>query len=258
MYTVGGVNPDFTTIDEAFTALYTCGISGNVTLSLATGIYPCLQLSGNITGTNNNNIVHITSAAGDPDSVVLNGETYIYGASYLKFTNVTFDAISGGKAINLSGNTDNIEISHCNIFADPIGTASTTAGIYKSSSSGSSNNIRIIGNQINGGYYGVYLYGSSSDYVQNVILDSNIITNQYDYGVYYYYVNSISTSYNTVTPRIVNQGTTWYGMRLYQNKNGGNIIGNKIHAIMQPLLQVSTAYILIILILLWLQIMKFI
>jgi len=187
-----GVNGDFPDIQSALDILNKCGISGNVNLLLRSGSYDAFILQGSINGASLTNIVTITSLAQHADSVIFSGNVplTISGAYHFKFSYVTFDArIAGGYAVYFSGMAEDVEISHCRILADPIGTSSSAAGIYKASATGTVDNIRIIANVIDGGYYGIYFYGGTgtSDYGTNVIVDSNLITNQYYYANYFYY-----------------------------------------------------------------------
>ncbi len=231
LYTVGNTSSDFINMENAFNALNECGISGNVTLSIVSGSYNGLSITGAIKGTDDTTTVTITSSASYADSVIFEGSPALslLNTAYLSFKNVTFNTKSGGHAVLFNGITNNIEISHCNIYADPTGTVTSSSGIYKGASSIASN-IRINANNIDGGYYGVYLYGTSSQYVQNVTIDSNILNNQFYYGILNYYVNTTSISYNTVEARSINQGVNWYGFHLNYNNNKGNIIGNRIFA----------------------------
>ncbi len=43
-------------------------------------------------------------------------------------------------------------------------------------------------------------------------------------------MNTRSISYNQISSRNVNAGADWYGMYLNYNRNGGNIIGNRIYS----------------------------
>ncbi|MDR2408889.1 MAG: T9SS type A sorting domain-containing protein, partial [Bacteroidales bacterium] len=93
------------------------------------------------------------------------------------------------------------------------------------------NDLTIKNSIIDGGYHGIYLYGTSSNYYQNITIDSNTLTNQYADGIYLYYVSAKSVSYNRITPRPTNVNATWQAIYGYYFRNGGNIIGNRISAI---------------------------
>ena len=63
-------------------------------------------------------------------------------------------------------------------------------------STGIVNNIRILHNRIDGGYYNIYFYGGdgTSDYGTNIIINGNMLSNAYYYGGYFYYTDFISFS----------------------------------------------------------------
>jgi hypothetical protein len=231
-YTVGGLNPDFDDLEEVNNALSMCGVSDDVNFYIRSGSYGNVMLMETPVGTNDSTIVTFTSVAADADSVNIVGSPALslMNTSYYRFTHLTFDATAGGYAVQINGNTNNVEISNCKILADPNSTVTSTAGIYKGSSSGIAQNVRFIGNTIDGGYYGIYFYGGtgSSDYGYDIVIDSNTITNQYYYANYFYYTDFNSISHNTILSRVQNANTYWYGLRLYYCNF--NVNGNKIHA----------------------------
>jgi hypothetical protein len=84
-------------------------------------------------------------------------------------------------------------------------------------------NIRLMGNNLSGGYYNIYLAyaaGSDSNDIPSAIIDSNRLTYAYYAGIYTaYYGNYPSISHNTITSR--------YGMTQYATyyKNSVNYYG---------------------------------
>jgi hypothetical protein len=181
-----------------------------------------------------NYTIEINSLSGNKDSVILRPATgnaiVLNNTNNIHFNNITIDAINGLTALNIMGNASNIAITNCKIFASDTATNNTYAGIYKSSSSSLLDRLILKKCLISGGYYGIYIVGTSSGYDQNITIDSNIFSNQFYYGVYLQYVNSNSTSYNRISPRSSDAGANWYGIYLNYNRNGGNIIGNRIYA----------------------------
>jgi hypothetical protein len=229
-----GEGRTFSSVKEIFELIEKCGVSNDLVLVLDSGLY---EENWDFTNINNNMggyKLRITSASGNPADVVLRPS---YGVGIMLansdnfiIENITIDATKGTYAIQLTGSCTNIVVNNCIIFADTVGTVSGYAGIYKASGTGSLVNMQITNNIIRGGYYGIYLYGASANYCQNIIIDSNIISDQYYYGTYFYYMNINSVSYNQVISRSSHEGTVWYGLYLYYARNGGNIIGNRIRS----------------------------
>ncbi len=232
-YTVGDSASDFGSLTEVFNILNTCGVSGPVTLQLRPGTYGNLTINRSFVNSSNINTVTITSATGRASDVVFQstGNVVTLGnTSHYIFSNVSIDATSGTKAVMFNSACENIEISNCIIKAHPTTTSSTYTGIYKAGS-GVVNNIRILNNHIDGGYYNIYFYGgvSSTDYGTNITIDGNTLTNAYYYGMYFYYSDFNSVSYNTITPRNISAATYYYGIYFYYC-NASAVDGNKIHS----------------------------
>ena len=124
---------------------------------------------------------------------------------------------SAGGIIHIKGACENIDILNNYIKANLTNTSSTSiTPIYKPSSTGLVKGMRIVGNKIEGGYYGIYLYGEGTgSYNEDVVVDSNEIWNQYYYATYYYYTTFKHITDNVLYSRTSSASTYWYGMRLY-------------------------------------------
>ncbi|MDD2286291.1 MAG: right-handed parallel beta-helix repeat-containing protein, partial [Paludibacter sp.] len=198
-YTIGGQNADFASISEANTIIGFCGINGPVVFELAPGLYSNVSFTGTYLGADSINTVTFTSASGKADSVIFNGMPNgisISNVHHLTITHVTVDAFGADYGILIGDSCSNLEISHCNIICDPAIT-STQAGIRYYNNTTLSDNIRLIGNTINGGYYGIYFYGvSQTSHPSRIRIDSNVLTNQYYYATYCYYSDFTSISHN--------------------------------------------------------------
>ncbi|MDD4429624.1 MAG: hypothetical protein PHG64_14720, partial [Paludibacter sp.] len=229
-YTIGGQNADFASISEANTIIGFCGINGPVVFELAPGLYSNVSFTGTYLGADSINTVTFTSASGKADSVIFNGMPNgisISNVHHLTITHVTVDAFGADYGILIGDSCSNLEISHCNIICDPAIT-STQAGIRYYNNTTLSDNIRLIGNTINGGYYGIYFYGvSQTSHPSRIRIDSNVLTNQYYYATYCYYSDFTSISHNIVQCRDYNARSNYYGIRTYYC-NSSEIIGNKI------------------------------
>jgi hypothetical protein len=226
---------DYTSVNEVFFIANLCGVKGDINVKLQNGVYAenwnIIDLANQI----GNYSLNITSLSGNKDSVIVrstSGDVVVFkNTNNVNISNITIDAAdSGNYAVNFTGRSSNITFENCNLYANPTSTATTYGVIYKSSASGLLDGLTIRKCNINGGYYGVYIYGSASAYDVNITIDSNTFLNQYYYGIYLYYVNSKTTSYNKISPRIESAGANWYGIWVMYNRNGGNIISNRIFA----------------------------
>jgi hypothetical protein len=234
IYQIGSNNADMLSMNEFISVATLCGVNGDITLKLQNGDHDAIDLT-NINLLTGNHSLTITSVTGIANDVSIKGvgtvSAITLSQSYnISIKDVTVDATLGNFGIRLTGTCSNIVISGCNILANTTATAiASGAGIYKPSSTGDLDGFTVKNCTINAGHSGVYLYGASASNLKNIIVDSNIFTNQYYYGVYLYYVKQYSLSYNRVSPRSGTTSTTWYGLYLNYNMDG-NVVGNRVSA----------------------------
>jgi hypothetical protein len=220
----------YKSITEVINFLSNCGFSSDITVVVESGIYeenitiPALNTTGNYSLT-------LTSMTGDPKDVTIRpvGGTAIalYTVSNISIRNITLDVQKGGRGIELNGSCSNIFIDSCNIFLDSTISNENYVGVYKKDAA--LNGLTVKNSIIRGGYRGIYLMGTSGDRCQNVTVDNNIIAAQIEYAVYTNYVSFNSLSYNQITSRSSNLGTSWTGLYVYYSNNS-NIIGNRIRS----------------------------
>ena len=234
-YTVGTSTANFPTFTDLFNALNNCGINGDVTFKIKNGVYNTQLYIPAIANASSTNTITFESESGNKNDVIIqydasnttnNYVIKLEGASYLKFKNITVKALNGtyGKAFELTGGSKNNTIEGCKIDL-PLSTASTVVGINNTSGTILDNYNTIFNNEITGGYYGIYMYGSSTT-VKEVgnIISGNIIKDFYYYGIYSYYQDSIIINSNRVYNSL---NSTAYGLYAYYNDNG-NYLNNKI------------------------------
>ncbi|HOF16409.1 MAG TPA: hypothetical protein PLP76_05900 [Bacteroidales bacterium] len=239
IYTIG-TGGDFPDEIQAMGALLSCGVNGPTEFRFMAGSYGELKFK-NIPGASMANMVTFTSLSGNAGGVTFAAiekvALTLHNVSHLIFKNVSFDATLGRHAVEFIGGCNNILLYECNITADPQ-TTQTYAGIYRGGSSGSStgvlNDIRIIKNNIKGGYYNIYWYyggGSSSNMGSGCCIDSNVCTDAHYYGInlHYSYTNFNSVSYNKVICRSANANNYFYGIRFYYYNNVREAVGNKVY-----------------------------
>ncbi|MDR2409180.1 MAG: hypothetical protein LBE13_13845, partial [Bacteroidales bacterium] len=225
VYTVGTAG-DFANMKEALQLLKNCGVNGDVTLALLPETYyEDINLNNIAWGYN----LIITSSTNDADDVII--KTTATGITLKQSNNIvikaiTVDATQGSNAILFTDACQDIIIRDCKLLANPATTRNESNPVY--TNAGGMENISIIHNLLDGGYFGIYMRGNSSKYNTNIIIDSNTIQNIYYCGFYMAdYNKCISISHNSILSRSSNISTMWYGMRLYYT-HADRIIGNRI------------------------------
>src|SRR5690606_37745575 len=130
--------------------------------------------------------------------------------------------------LDLSSAVHNITVRNCYIHR-PYYTSSSANAVYINASGFSSDNINLDNNDIQGGYYGIYIYGSSSSRMQNVVISNNTIREAYYYGLYHYYIDGSEIYNNKITSIGALSTTASYGMRIYYS-DSVKVTNNLVHA----------------------------
>ena len=198
-YTVGGKQADFATLNDAIGSITTCGVNGPVTLKLAAGNYNAFEL-GEINGLSATNTLTITSASGNAADVVFTANSgyaaTLKSAVHLRLIKLTFDGMMGSGGMNMAGKCHDVFVDGCVLKAN------TNSGSYALYHSGSvCDSIFLLNNELHGGYYGLYFYGSGTGaggYNTNIHIDSNLIEGADYYGHYLYYTDLTSFSHNRI------------------------------------------------------------
>jgi len=232
-FTVGSPTSDFPTLTDVYTALNNCGLSGPVTFKLASGTYNqqlIFPLFNNVSATNT---ITFESAAGNPDSVIFQynalgtADNFVLrynGSRYIKVRNITFRSLNStnGRVVEFANGASFNTLEGCKILMPPT-TSTTVSGIFNASSTFEHGNT-IKNNNIQGGYYGIYFYGSSSTKEKGNYFEGNIINNFYYYGLFLYYQDSVTAISNIISNPT---NTTAYGFYAYYTDNA-NYLKNRI------------------------------
>ncbi|MES2688887.1 MAG: T9SS type A sorting domain-containing protein [Bacteroidota bacterium] len=237
-FSINGAQPlsatNFPSFTSAINALNGCGgITGPVTFNVAAGTYTEQVDLSAITGVSAVNTLTFDGGAGNAASRVLTfgGATNtarhtlkFNKARYVTVKNITIQTTGGsyGWAVHLFDSSYNNTISNCIIDVAGGGMSNTSqnfSGIVASGSTTSPttglriDSLRIDSNTINGGYYGIVLYGASSaNQSQGTVVRNNKITNSYYYGTYLYFQNAFKLNRNKVSMRT--------GVNASQNSTG--------------------------------------
>ena len=226
-----GASQTYKTISEAMFAASFCGVNGDITFVLDNGLY-----AENVNLANTNDFMNgysltITSAAVDADAAIIrsgSGAAVILGNSdNISLNNITIDATSGTYGIQFTEACSNVEVRDCKILANLTATGAGYAPIYKGASTGIVDNLSFTKNILDGGYHGFYFdAGLTNIYGTNILFDSNVVSNQYYYGVYSSHADFTSYSYNTILSKESNAGVNWRAM--YISNSNGPITNNRI------------------------------
>ncbi len=234
---------DFLTLAAAFSTLNCAG--GDITFALVPGTYNYnFDLSNNAAYMRNYTLT-IESTINNADSVIIRPSSgagiTLSNTRNLIIRNITVDVrtLVDVAAIQFTAACANITVRDCKLLVNPSSSIlNKTTPVLKEKGTGRADNISFINNLMDGGYYGWYFYGGTEAvYGTNVIFDSNTVSNQYYYGIYSYYTDFTSCSYNTVLTRMTGSFTYWWPVYIY-NSNGP-IIGNRIIQ-RDPLIQSPT------------------
>ena len=225
---------DMSNLSKLVSDMANCGVAGDVILQVESGNYTVSTMDLSIFSSIMNGYrLTITSKAGNRDSVTItasSGNLYtLKGNSKITFRDLTLEA-KAGHVIQFQGAADDIEILHNHLKCPTTG-SSSYAPVYKASATDFIHGLRIVGNKIEGGYYGVYLYAGTSTtaYGTGITVDSNEVYGQYYYALFLYYGEFNSVSHNVMYPRTSGSSTTWYGLRLYYD-NAKEVLCNYVDA----------------------------
>ncbi|MCF8296180.1 MAG: lamin tail domain-containing protein [Saprospiraceae bacterium] len=226
-YTIGGTSPDYATFAAALSDLTAKGVCGAVTFNIANGTYSEQISLGSINGSSAANTVTFKSASGDSSAVVITGSgatiIELNGTGYVTFKQMTLQttATSTSKVVNILGGANNNTITNCRINMPQ--TSGSVYGVYSNSGLDDFNTYSY--NNIYGGYYAMYLYGSgTTSWEKGTVIHGNNISGYYYYGILSYYQDSI-----IITNNYIHDPTYGYaGIYAYYNFNGFNISANRI------------------------------
>jgi hypothetical protein len=227
-----GAGENFVSINEVLNLIRFCGVSGDITLALKGAFPENVDLSG-FEDYMGGYALTITSFDNNADSAIIQPASGV-GITLSRVRNFTVKNITvntsatGANAIQFTGACTNIVIRDCKLISDTV-SASTSGGVvYKASNTGVVDSIFVINNLLEGGFSGFYFYGGTgySLYGKHVVVDSNVVKNNRQHGIYFYYTDFISCSNNTILCRTANMGTAWHPLDIiYSN---GDVTYNRI------------------------------
>ena len=229
--TVGGTTPMYPTLDAAFADLSVKGVCGPTTLLVRSMTVTTPVQLNNVPGASATNTILVTPDAGATVNIAVPASTTagyalnINRADFVTIQGLNISRTAGGTAgyaVLLSGGNDGVEIRNCNISVI-TGTTTTLVPIYNASTAADSmDNIKIVGNTITNGYYGMYLYEASASAATGTVIDSNTFDGQYYYGIFTYYHNGLKIRNNSVLKN-ANSNTLNYGIYSYYGASNATV-----------------------------------
>jgi Right handed beta helix region/CARDB len=235
---------NFVSFSEAATTLNTGGVAGPVRLNVLNGPYReqfALQAISGVSATDT--IVVDGGAAkqrlvyggtqGQPAAVLLNGSDYV------TLQNLTVDVAASpqyGIGVHLVGQALNNRVRNCVILAPSVATLqNTNAGIAASNSLTSTtggteaSGLRIEGDTIRGGYYGVTLTGTSAaGRSRGVRVTDNLVENSFSTAISLVNLTGARVLNNHIQRETRTSTTTFYGIYV-ASCDGLAIERNRIH-----------------------------
>ncbi|MFY7883885.1 MAG: T9SS type A sorting domain-containing protein [Dolichospermum sp.] len=256
--TTGGNN--FQTFGEALNTISCAGVGGAITLNVAPGsgpyneriIIPAINGISSVNkltiNGNGATLVYNTNDIANKAAIILNG------ADNIVIDSLNIDVSGGnyGWGIVLTGRADSNIIRNCTINTDIVATTTNYGGIFINGSASSvavsannGNNNTIINNTINGGYYGVYLYGNTTNSTQNVNnkIVGNKINDVYTNSIYATYQSTgLVISNNNISRELRANSGTCAGIYLTTGCVGTVIEKNRIHSMFEGQLSATATF----------------
>ena len=239
VYTIGGVSPDFTTLNDAAYAINYGGINGSVIFNIRDGSYNEQLLLLEIPEADSINTVTFQSESGDSAVVVIsyaaeNSNNYVIkldGSDYITFKDITFKSLGTtySRVIELAnGATNNL---FTNNIIEGVSVATTNINnsvIHSGGGNSNDNNNSFIQNIIKNGSIGLSFYGYGSDAPEkNLVVLDNTFENQYYMSVLLMNQHAPIIKQNNIS---TNSTYTYFrGVHLANCYNNILISGNRIN-----------------------------
>jgi hypothetical protein len=216
---------DFLSFSQAVGYMELAGIDGPVVFEVTAGVYEEQIVIPAITGASAVNTITFEPQTVRTDAILrfapsVSADRHVVrltGGSHIRFNDLTIEAEAGatyGWPIHIMSDSQDIEITNCDIITTATSSSSNYNGIIISNSTTSYitgvtgvSDILIENNTITGGYVGIGARGSgSADTVEGLQVLNNTLNDIYYYGIYAYYVTAPQVTGNTIDIR--SEGTT--------------------------------------------------
>jgi|GEM_PF-1081136 hypothetical protein len=217
---------DFATVQEAIDVVNAWGICGPVTFKVRDGVYNNTAgvINAPIRGGSVVNRVTFEGESGVANAVVVNAVGTNPALTLNNVTDVTFRSMRivspGTTTISLGGAPNRDSFLKCNIVAGTTTSTTTTLAVISGlNTTWDGNNIVFMNDSISGATAAFYLYSRNvATSGVGIVIDSNVFTGSYYYGVGYLY-NLRSLKFRRNTTRL--QNNTVYHTYIYNAMTQG-------------------------------------
>ena len=220
VYTIGGVSPDFPTIDSSVQAMILCGIDAAVVFNIRDGIYTEQTSIPAISGSSAANTITYRSENGDTSLVEWNwpssaspANNYVCaldGTSYLRFQNITVRRtgnLTYAHAFVLPSTCNDIRWDTMQIIVEST-TGDSTQRINILSNSTAYDSLFVMNSKIRGASHNIRIHSLTAFDITNVFIRNNHIQGDQQ-QVFLQNVNNFEISDNLFT-RITTAGRAIY------------------------------------------------
>ncbi|MFN8698488.1 MAG: YCF48-related protein, partial [Flavobacteriales bacterium] len=224
-YTVGGVNPDFTSLSAFGAALSANGLCGHVEVLLRDGTYSGVFNPNPWVGGGSESVLTIRSESGQNTAVILQHTAdmvRLSGVSYIRFEDITFSNTAGAWACDIRNNTQEVDFVNCRF----VGSATSTTQAVVIINTTTPDHIRFNECTFINGSTGLSLPGSVSDYMNGLEVTGCTFTNQRTTAIALKYANAPVLTDNTITCTYTDVSVS--GIRLENIQGASVIAGNQV------------------------------
>lgn len=230
---------NFTSVQDLVIALNLSGICNSTTVNIAPGVYNAALNLSNIVGLSATNT--LTIDGGDSSQTILTQDGSLAFAT-LTFDNVDYVTVKNLTVENTGTNGDAILfyesdyniVTNCESRIDPNSTSFSNFNISFSGSPTANFTVAnthyntVQNTRIVGGYYGIRMYGSTTQLTKGNRILNNDMDSVYYYGIYTFYVDSIDIAGNDI--EMVSRNNQYAsGIYIYYSNNI-NVSANNVHA----------------------------
>lgn len=239
IYTIGGVNPDFTDFSGAVSALANGGVVDEVSFLARDGIYNEQLAISEIPGAGPARTVTFQSESGDSTAVKLSfspsadSANYIVlldGADWIRFERMTLEntSTSHGRVASLANGADNNRFSNNEIIGQPTSTPPYEERALAFSDAQNNDSTIILNNRFAGGAIGLHFSGKSPvEPEAGTWIEGNTFEDQYFNGIYLNVQDGPVVKGNKVTSN--STVSTHYAITCRYCENGLQIVGNVVN-----------------------------
>ncbi|MFC2111404.1 hypothetical protein ACFLQ5_03020, partial [Bacteroidota bacterium] len=234
-FSIGGSSPDFVSFNDALFALNYCGIDSHVVINVYPGTYNEQLLLDTIPGISDSSTVTFQGVTGDSTDVVIeysannsnnNFVVKFDGIKYITFRKLTIKATGSSYAycVHMTNGAEYNKIENCVVRSMVTNSSYGRAIVLYTGLNNQYNTIK--NNVVQGGYYGIYIYGGGSTNRSKCnIIEGNDVFGFYYYGMMLYYQDSIQVIGNYVHNGL---SSTQYGIYTYYLFDGFRVERNKV------------------------------